>query len=290
MVRFDWLSAINKQPNDRQHILTQMLLNSDWGTDVCDITFFQQSPTHLKTSEKSTDKNKKIQKISPVKKTSCSCRDPSSTETGWRRKDLKWGSDVPRSFSDLTSVSVPLGFGFLFRQLARKLCVLELGDGLVLQVHGEVCRRLADDQLCGGLVVSGHGGVLALVWQVAVFDSQCMLVFVHSVDDAFVEGNLLAALHPLQSGVGPVDLTGEADGLLLLSVDVLQRNHDPQTLLWATQNRHRKQELVNFSLENTHMLHNTCWGGGHEFDPVSNRGQLLFSAKQLKTNLDFIVH
>lgn len=137
----------------------------------------------------------------------------------------------PRSFSDLTSVSVPLDLSFLFGQLACELCVLKLGDGLVLQVYGEVCRRLADDQLCGGLVVCSHGGVLALVCQRAVFDGQCVLVFVHSVHNAFVEGDFLAALHPLQGGIGPVDLAGEAHSLLLLSVDVFQRNDDPQTLL-----------------------------------------------------------
>lgn len=142
-----------------------------------------------------------------------------------------FGNGVPRSFSDLTSVSVPLDVGFLFGQLACELSIFELCDGLVLQVDREVCGCLADDQLCCGLAVSSHGGVLALVCQCAIFNGQRVLVFVHSVNDEFAEGDLLASLQPLQCGVEPVDLTGEAHSALLLSVDVLQRNDDPQILL-----------------------------------------------------------
>lgn len=93
-------------------------------------------------------------------------------------------------------------------------------------MHVEIRRRLADDELCCGFVVSGYGCVLTLVGQGAVFDGKRMLVFVDSVDNAFAEGDLLAGLHPLQSGVGPVDLTREADGLLLLSVNVLRGHHN----------------------------------------------------------------
>lgn len=141
------------------------------------------------------------------------------------------GDGIPRSFSDLTSVSVPLDGGFLFGQLACELSIFELRDGPVLQVDGEVCGRLADDQLGCGLAVSGHGRVLALVRHCAVFNGQRVLLFVHSVNDGFAEGHFLSALQPLQCGVEPVDLTGEAHSVLLLSVDVLQRNDDLKTFL-----------------------------------------------------------
>lgn len=147
----------------------------------------------------------------------------------------------PWSFSDLPSIPVPLDLGLLLGQLARELRIIELGDGLVFELCAEVGRRLADDQLGGGLVVPGDHRVLALVGQRAVLDGERVLFFVDPVDDAFAEGDLLAGLHPLHSGVGSVGLAGEADGLLLLSVDVLRRNHDLQTLLWKT---HSLQLLI----------------------------------------------
>ncbi len=38
-----------KKPNNYHQIRIQMLLNSDWCTEIHDITFFPMSPVHLKT-------------------------------------------------------------------------------------------------------------------------------------------------------------------------------------------------------------------------------------------------
>lgn len=139
---------------------------------------------------------------------------------------------LPRSFFDFTTVSVPLDNGLLFGQFAGELCVFKLGDGLIFELCHEVCRRLADDQLGRALVIADEGGVLALVIHDAVFDCQGVLQSIHPVDQALAERHLLAGLHPAHRHLLAIHLANEADGFLLLGLDVLDGVQELQLLLW----------------------------------------------------------
>ena len=149
--------------------------------------------------------------------------------------NLRWRQALPWSFSDLTSVSVPFHFSLILGQLAGELCIFKLCDGLVFELVCEVCGSLADDQVCCGLVVSSDRGVVSFVSQGTVFNCQVVLVLFSPVHNALAEGELLATLHPAQFGPRSVHFTGEGHCILLLGVNILQRNHKPQALLCKTQ-------------------------------------------------------
>lgn len=71
-----------------------------------------------------------------------------------------------------------------------------------------------------------------------------------------VESQFLATLQPPQGGVWPVDLAGEANSLLLLCVNVLQRNNNPETFLCREKppEEIRNKQFAN-SQSFTHVTH-----------------------------------
>lgn len=127
---------------------------------------------------------------------------------------------IPRSFSDLSSILVPLDSSLLLAQLASELCILKLSNSLISELPCEVSWRLANNQLSSTLVISNHGSVLALIFHGTVFDSQGVFESISSVDNAFAECHLLAGLHPSYGHLRPVHFTNKADSLLLLSLNV----------------------------------------------------------------------
>lgn len=142
---------------------------------------------------------------------------------------------LPGPLSDLSAVLVPLDRSLLLVQLAGEIGIFKLSHGLVFELCREIGRGFADHQVCCASVFSNHRSVLAFVIHHTVLDGQRVFESISSVDDAFTECHFLASLHPPHRHLGPIHLTNEADGFLLLRFYVLDGLQESVLLLCREQ-------------------------------------------------------